>query len=772
MEQGRGGMSTAVAEMEQEAIVARIAAELSLAPPQVARVLELMRGGATVPFLARYRKEATGNLDEDQLFRLLERYRAYQDFLRRRRALLATLAKAGQLTNALQAQLLACYDRAELEDLALPYRPKRHTKASEAAARGLEPLARRLWEEQAGATHPEALAEPFVAPERGVSNVAEALAGAGHLIAEWIAERADVRQALRALLFAEGVVRARVIPAKQGQKTKFQDYYDFHEPVATIPSHRFLAITRGVRQGVLAMSIEVDAAKALRLVEERVLQQPAPALVPYLHRWCADAYHRLLLPALQTEVQRALKERADSEAIAVFQHNLRGLLLAPPLGPHPVIGLAPARRGGYHLAVVDAAGRLLTHATVFPQQEEAAAVQALGELVRRHAVTAVAVGNSPGAREAEAFVRQALQQEGLQQVVCAVVNDAGVAAYAASKLAREELPALEVPVRRAVSIARRLQDPLAELVKVEPSAIGVGQYQHDVDPKRLHRKLVETVVSCVNHVGVDVNTASPQLLQYVAGLSRRHARAIVAYRQQHGRLTNRTQLLAIEGFDARTFQQAAGFLRIRDGDQPLDNTGIHPEAYPTVARMAEALGVTVPALMGNAALLSRLDLRQFVDDAVGLPTLRDICEELRRPGRDPRRPFTSTRRHRGVTPVTELQPGMVLEGIVSNVTNFGAFVDIGLPQDGLVHISELSHRFVRDPRQVVQVGQVVRVQVLGVEPGLQRISLSMKALQRPAMRRRRRRAPAPAPKPAAAPETSLAEKLRALQARFQSADSA
>ena len=492
-----------------------------------------------------------------------------------------------------------------------------------------------------------------------------------------------------------------------------------------------LAILRGVREEVLSMGIEIDTAKALALVQSRVIQERETPFVSYLLAYCEDAYQRLLFPSLQTEVRRALKERADAEAITVFQGNLRSLLMAPPLGTYGVLGVDPGLRTGCKLAVVDETGKFLEHATIYPlapRQDIAGAEQVLQDLMSRYTIKAVAIGNGTGSRETEAFVRQFLKKQS-QDVICIVVNEAGASVYSASKLARQEFPELDVTIRGAISIARRLQDPLAELVKIDPKSIGVGQYQHDVDQKRLRRSLEEAVESCVNRVGVDVNTASAELLQYVSGLNMRQAQNLVAYRNAHGRLMSRQQLLQVDGLGEKTFQQAAGFLRIKDGEQLLDSTSVHPETYTVVERMAASLAVPVAALVANAELINSLDLQQFVDAQVGVLTLQDIREELLKPGRDPRAQFVMPHFRDDVTSLEHLQEGMVLEGMVSNVTNFGAFVDIGVHQDGLVHISELSQRYVRDPRDVVQVGQVVKVRVLSVDVALQRISLSMKGLR-------------------------------------------
>src|SRR5215813_5324050 len=780
--------TTSNAETLQLPWYERIATELSLKPEQVQRTVSLLLDDATVPFIARYRKEATGNLDEEQIRRVAERHKYYQELEQRRATILTTLTEQGKLSDAIREQILACFNKVELEDLYLPYRPKRQTKASVAIEHGLEPLAHCLWEQQPGDQSIPELAVSFVDLEKGVVNVEEALAGAGHIIAEWIAERADVRQVLRSLMFAEKKVHSTVAQGKQDHKTKFQDYYDFQESVATIPSHRMLAILRRVREEVLSTGIEIDTAKALALVQSRVVQERETPFVSYLLAYCDDAYHRLLFPSLQTEVRRALKERADAEATTVFQGNLRSLLMAPPLGTYGVLGVDPGLRTGCKLAVVDETGKFLEHATIYPlvpRQDVAGAEQVLQDLISRYTIKAIAIGNGTGSRETEAFVRQFLRQR-QHDMICVVVNEAGASVYSASKLARQEFPELDVTVRGAISIARRLQDPLAELVKIDPKSIGVGQYQHDVEQKRLRRSLEEAVESCVNRVGVDVNTASAELLQYVSGLNIRQAQNLVTYRNAHGRLSSRQQLLQVEGLGDKTFQQAAGFLRIKDGDQLLDSTAVHPETYNVVERMATSLAVPVAALVANTELINSLDLQQFVDDQVGLLTLQDIREELLKPGRDPRAQFVMPRFRDDVTSLADLQEGMVLEGVVSNVTNFGAFVDIGVHQDGLVHISELSQRYVRDPRDVVQVGQIVKVRVLGVDVALQRISLSMKGLQptpgqaegprkevvgreaaAPARRRRKKVALPSKPPAAPPPETDMAEKLSAPQAHFQ-----
>ncbi len=755
----------------------------------------------SVPFIARYRKEVTGNLDEEQIRQVAARHKYYQELEQRRETILKTIEEQGKLTDELRQQLVDCYDRTELEDLYLPYRPKRQTKATMAIERGLEPLAQLLWAQEAGAAEIEALAASLVdAEHKGVASADEAMAGAGHIVAEWIADRADLRKALRAMMLKEGGMRSSVVKAKAEEKTKFQDYYDFSEAVTTIPSHRILAILRGAREGVLSVAIEIDNDKAIAYMRSQIVTQPEAATAEPLQAALEDAYQRLILPSLQNEVRGTLKSRADAEAIGVFQENLSSLLMSPPLGAASIIGLDPGLRTGCKLSLVDETGKYLEDTTIYPlapRNDTEGAEQVLQEILGRQSVKAIAVGNGTGSREATSFVRQFLRKLGRQDVACVVVNEAGASVYSASKVAREEFPKLDVTVRGAISIARRLQDPLAELVKIDPKSIGVGQYQHDVDQKPLRLSLSETVESCVNRVGVDVNTASAELLQYVSGLNIRQARNMVAHRNENGRFANRRDFLNVSGIGEKAFQQATGFLRIKDGDNVLDSTAVHPESYPIVERMASSLSVPVDNLVSNTELVNSLDLEQFVSEQAGLPTLEDIRDELLRLGRDPRNAFVTAKFRDDVTEIAHLEEGMMLEGAVSNVTNFGAFVDIGVHQDGLVHISELSQRFVRDPREVVHVGQVVEVRVLGVDQALQRISLSMK-LQPPrqtqasqparkraanaAPRRRRKRAPAarasapqrpsetPQREAAPEPELTMEEKLKALQTRFRQVD--
>lgn len=772
----------------------RISADLSLRSSQVARTVGLLEDDATVPFIARYRKEVTGNLDEEEIRSVAQRYQYYTELEQRRKTVLDTIREQGKLTEPLLQQITACFDKAELEDLYRPFRPKRQTKATLAIEQGLEPLAAFLWEQQPGERAIEEMAASHINPDKGIADNTSALTAAGHIVAEWIAEHVELRKAIREMMLRQGLVQSVVAQGKADQKSKFQDYYDFNEAATSIPSHRILAILRGVREGLLTLSIELDTEQALATIKKTIIRQPDSVFAPYLEGYCEDAFQRLLYPSLQNEVRRRLKDHADTEAISVFQDNLRSLLMSPPLGNFGVLGIDPGLRTGCKLAVVDHTGKFLEHATIYPHQpkrDTAGAEQTLLDLTKRHQIRAIAVGNGTASRETDAFVHQLLNTHDLVDMLCVTVSEAGASVYSASRLARGEFPDLDVTIRGAISIARRLQDPLAELVKIDPKAIGVGQYQHDVDQKHLRRSLGETVESCVNHVGVDVNTASAALLQYVSGLSARQAQSVVEFRDTHGPFSNRQQVVQVNGIGEKTFQQAAGFLRIKDGDNVLDNTAVHPESYGVVEQMSGTLDKSVANLIASPELIANLELNQFVNEQVGLPTLEDIREELLKPGRDPRQAFVAPQFRDDVTTLDDLQKGMELEGVISNVTNFGAFVDIGVHQDGLVHISELTQRYVRDPRQVVQVGQVVRVKVLDIDTSLKRISLSMKALEpsqaapagsrtRPNRAMRRKRKPGAAPKRARKPQDTTAqdtptvqpaapmeEKLRALQAHFQ-----
>jgi protein Tex len=804
----------------------RISKEVGASVSRVEATVSLLDGGATVPFIARYRKEATGNLDEVKIQDIDECRLYYTALEQRRQAILSSIESQGKLTDELRERIQACFSKGELEDIYLPFKPKRRTKAGEALRLGLGPLADYIWEQtgsepvgvyaerfvsppepkietapeapveiQAEAVpetaeavvvepSPEGLSEPASTPKveaapespaqaseppkpkvppapppkpaikRRIDNVEEAIDGALHILAERVSENGSFRKQLRDSLMLEGIVRAMVVPGKESEKTKYEMYYKFEETVPKIPSHRILAIRRGTRENVLSYSIETDSEKFIAMMLPSVIKESTSQFAPFLERAVRDGFERLMLPSIRNEARAVLKDRAEEEAIKVFEDNLRTLLLSPPAGPIGVIGIDPGIRTGCKVAVVDQSGKFMEDQILQlsdPNKDIEGAEKILTDMVQKHGVRAITIGNGTFSREAEAFARTVVQKNNLDCFVV-VVNEAGASVYSASKRAREEFPGLDVIVRGAISIARRLQDPLAELVKIEPRSIGVGQYQHDVDQKKLKKSLEGAVGSCVNRVGVDLNTASEDLLKYISGVNSRLATNIIAKRQEAGGFRSRAQLKEIEGFGDKTFEQAAGFLRIKDGENPLDRTGVHPESYPIVEKIAASLNVSLNELIGNADKVSSADFRSLEAEA-GRFTLADIREELLRPGRDPRDKFVAPKFRDDVKEVVDLQDGMELEGRVTNVTNFGAFVDLGVHQDGLVHISELSHKYIQDAREAVKVGDVVKVKVIGVDQGMKRISLSMKALlpKPPRPPRRKKAKPEQRPVAAAAP---------------------
>ena len=704
---------------------ARTARELQLKQGQVAAVKRLLDEGSTVVFIARYRKEATGSLDEVAVRAVRDRLEALAELDKRRTAMLASLEERELLTDALRSALESASDMTELEHLYLPYRPKRRTRAMMAVEKGLEPLAGLLMEQRVA--DPGRAALDFVDPDKGVADVEAALAGARDILAERVSEERAARAAVRRLFADRARIRSRLARKADPEgaaAAKFRDYHDWEEPASRAPGHRILAMLRGEREGVLSVEVRPEEERAVALLTRRFVQGTGPC-ADHVAAAVADGYRRLLGPAMENETRAGLKARADAEAIGVFTANLRELLLAPPLGRRRVMALDPGFRTGAKLVCLDAQGGLLHHETIFPlgskkQQLEAAA--RVRELAERFAIRAVAVGNGTGGRETEAFLRGL----GLADTAVVMVNESGASIYSASDMAREEFPDLDLTVRGAVSIGRRLLDPLAELVKIDPKSIGVGQYQHDVDQAALKRALDDTVVSCVNSVGVELNTASAPLLSYVSGLGPSLAHNIVRHRDEHGPFASRRELLKVTRLGPKAYEQAAGFLRIRDGKEPLDATGVHPERYGLVRDMARDQGVGVADLMGDRAVREGIDPARYVSETVGLPTLEDIMAELDRPGRDPRPEFSPFSFAPGVTSLTDLAPGMDLPGIVTNVTRFGAFVDVGVHQDGLVHVSQLADRFVRDPAEVARVGQEVLVRVLEVDLKRSRIGLSMK----------------------------------------------
>lgn len=712
-----------------------IAAELSIPAHAVAATIALLEEGATVPFIARYRKERTGGLDE-VLIRAIEERRGYLlELEERRQAVLASIQEQGKLTPELEKRIRAAGTKTELEDLYLPYKPKRRTRAMIARERGLAPLAERILA-QPSAGDPLREAASFVDAEKGVADAEAALAGARDIVAETVAEHAEVRALVREAFAKKGVLTTELARGAKDKPdyTKFEQYFEYREPVATIPSHRFLAIRRGEREGILRASISADVEPLERRIAGIMKLDPRSPFAEPMRQAIADAFKRLLAPSVENDVRVELKLAADREAVEVFAKNLEDLLLAAPLGQEAVIGIDPGLRTGCKCAALDPTGKVLEHATIYPARGEAdkeRAAKTLLELVKKHRPKAIAVGNGTGGRETEAFVRRTLKDAGLTDVIVVSVNESGASVYSASELAREEMPDLDLTIRGAVSIGRRLQDPLAELVKIDPKAIGVGQYQHDVHQPLLARKLGEVVESCVNAVGVELNTASAPLLSYVSGIGETLAKRIVQYRETNGAFKSRKALLKVKGLGPKAFEQCAGFLRVRGGEHPLDASAVHPERYALVERIAKDLGSPLSALIGDRAAVARIDPQRYVGDGVGEPTLRDIMAELEKPGRDPRREFEAPRFRDDVQELEDLKVGMVLEGVVTNVTNFGAFVDVGVHQDGLVHVSKLADRFVRDPREVVKVGDRLKVKVLEVDLARRRISLSARSDEAP-----------------------------------------
>ncbi|HYO81983.1 MAG TPA: Tex family protein [Bryobacteraceae bacterium] len=745
-------------------ILLHISRELNVALKSLVATIELLDAGGTVPFIARYRKEATGNLDEVQIRDIAEKLVYFRELEERRQTVLDTIESQGKLTPELRTRIESVLEKNELEDLYLPYKPKRRTKASIAREKGLEPLAQFLWDQKPGRLPLTEYAETFISAEKNVDTADEALTGARYIVAEWISENADFRKALRAMMTEHGLVVSRKLEGANDPEGKFAMYAEFREPAKSIPSHRMLAIRRGAREEILHFEIELESAQPLEYLRRKVLQAEGE-WTPHLLEAIEDGWERLLNPSIQTEVRLELKERSDEEAIRVFRDNLSNVLLAAPAGQITVLGLDPGLRTGCKIAVVDDTGKFVDHGVIYPlepKNDVAGSLRILRGFIEKHAVRAIAIGNGTGSREADAFVKDFLRQANLRDVFSVVVNESGASVYSASDIARQEFPDLDLTVRGAISIARRLQDPLAELVKIDPKSIGVGQYQHDVDQKKLMRGLETTVESCVNRVGVDLNTASWALLRYVAGINERTAQKIVEFRNTNGRFRSRVQLTAVPGFGPRTFEQAAGFLRIRGGDNPLDMTAVHPESYGIAEAIATSLGVGIPDLIARPELVEKLDLKQFQKAGAGMYTLTDIREELRKPGRDPRDQFVVPQFRDDVKDVADLAPGMVLEGVVTNVTKFGAFVDVGVHQDGLVHVSEVSSRYVQDPAEVLKAGQIVKVKVLTVDPKARRIGLSIKALEVP--RERPQEKPKTQEKPA---KPSVQQQLEGLNSRFR-----
>jgi uncharacterized protein len=706
--------------------IPKIAQELSLTPKQVQATADLLNEGATVPFIARYRKEATGSLDEVAITAVRDRLSQLMELDKRREAILKSLEERGQLTDEIKQKILSAETMVVLEDIYLPYRPKRRTRATIAKEKGLEPLAQRLFAQED--MDPLAEAAAFVDLEKGVDSAEEALAGARDIIAEWVNEDQTARARMRDFYSSKAVFKSKIVPEKEAEGIKYKDYFNWEEPVKTAPSHRILAMRRGENEGFLTLRVLPPEDEALDILDGLFVKGVEPAS-QQVKMAVHDSYKRLLSSSMETEIRQETKKHADGEAIRVFVDNLRQLLLAPPLGQKNVLAIDPGFRTGCKVVCLDRQGKMVHTETIYPLQSEKGEADARSkilEMCERFRIEAIAVGNGTGGRETETFIRSLDLPKNIQVMM---VNESGASVYSASEVAREEFPDQDVTVRGAVSIGRRLMDPLAELVKIDPKSIGVGQYQHDVDQGALKRSLDDVVVSCVNGVGVEINTASKQLLTYVSGLGPQLAKGIVEHRNENGPFRSRKELKKVPRLGPKAFEQAAGFLRIRDGENPLDRSAVHPESYPIVDTMATDLGCSVLDLMADEKLRERINLGKYVSEKVGLPTLNDILSELSKPGRDPREQLETFRFAEGVEKIEDVKVGMKLPGIVTNITAFGVFIDIGVHQDGLVHISELSNRFVKNPSEVVKVHQKVLVTVLGVDLERKRISLSMKSSQ-------------------------------------------
>ena len=713
-----------------EAALPRLVKEIGVSGPQILAVAKLLSEGNTIPFIARYRKEAHGNLDEVQISQIGERAEYYAELEDRRATILKSIDSQGKLTDELRGKIENCFVKSELEDLYLPYKPKRRTRAMIARERGLEPLADLIAAQGAG--DPAADAAAFADAEKGVPDAAAALAGARDIVAERISERADVRGLVREAYMTKSKVVSSVVQPPPAQPTKFEQYYDFSESIADIPSHRFLAIRRGQQENVLWVHLSLEAEPYVREIEGMAGIRDGSPWAGELRSAVRDAYERLVAPSCELDAMVEKKLAADRAAVEIFAENLRHLLLAAPLGEKTVLAIDPGIRTGCKCALLDATGKYVGSTVIYPQQRTAEAQSALAKIVEKYKPEAIAVGNGTAGRETEAFVRTTLKLMGRENDVIVVsVSESGASVYSASEVARAEFPKLDLTVRGAISIGRRLQDPLAELVKIDPKAIGVGQYQHDVHQPLLGAKLDEVVVSCVNRVGVELNTASASLLTRVSGLGASTARKIVEWRDGHGAFKSRKELLDVPGLGPKAFEQCAGFLRIRGAENPLDASAVHPERYALVERMAADMGVPASRLAGDASLAAKIDIRKYISNDIGEPTLRDIVEELKKPGRDPRAVFEKPAFRDDIMSIEDVREGMELEGVVTNVTAFGAFVDIGVHQDGLVHVSEIADRFVRDPAEVVKAGDRIKVKVLSVDLARKRISLTARKNPRP-----------------------------------------
>ena len=708
-------------------IIANIVNETDTAAAQVQKVIDLITDGNTISFIARYRKEMTGGLDEVQLRAIRDRFDYLTELEERKQVILKSIEEQGKLTDALKAKITETTVKQVLEDLYLPYKPKKRTRATIAKEKGLEPLAS-LMVEQADDTQ---WVRDYLASQEGDMEEPDVRQGARDIIAEWISEDAELKEELRHYFWSQGELKSSVQKAFENQKTKFEMYYDFGEPIRQIPAHRYLAVRRGEEESVLRLKFEVPKEEAVDLIKKKWIRLHE-ARTEDLELAIEDSFQRLLLPSIEVELRVQLKTKADDESIQVFSGNLRELLLAPLGGTKMIMGMDPGYKSGTKWVVVDETGKFLTKGVIYPtppQNKIEQAKQDLKKVLAEYPCPYICIGNGTASREIMQFVRDFLKASSMTTIQPLIVNESGASVYSASEIAREEFPDLDVSFRGAISIARRFQDPLAELVKIDPKSIGVGQYQHDVNQKKLKKSLDEVVESCVNYVGVNLNTASPSLLSYVSGLNKTLAKNVINYRDENGAFTVREDLLKVTRFGPKSFQQAAGFLRINDGSNPLDQSAVHPEHYPVVMKMADDLNIPVADLIGNEQKLNAIKLSDYQTETVGMMTLRDIRDELKKPGRDPRSEYVGAKLDDEVTRLSDLTVGMSLEGTVTNLTNFGAFVDIGVHQDGLIHVSELSDQYVKDPSEVCTVGDIVKVRVINLDIDRKRIGLSMKSGQ-------------------------------------------
>lgn len=708
-----------------------ISEELKLEEWRVAKALELMDQGGTIPFIARYRKDQTGTLNEIELRDIQHRREYLQELEERKATILKSIEEQGKLSPELKAQIESCKDKTNLEDLYAPYKPKKRTRATIAKECGLEPLARTIMAQEETTNTPEEIGRIYLSEEKGLADPKAAIAGACDILAEEVADNAEFRQYLRLQIEKQGVMVSKVRKEFEKQDTKFKNYYAFSEPVSKIPSHRMLALRRGEKEKVLRLAIEMPDAELVSYLQRQIIKGDS-IWKPYLEDMCKDAWERLLKTSLESEVRLLLKDKAEEEAFKVFSKNLQDVLLAPPAGHKAVLALDPGFRTGCKVAVLDKNGKFIDHGVIFPHEPQKKVAEAgdyIASLVEKYDIDLIAIGNGTASRETDAFVASIAHKFKGEKPARVVVSEAGASVYSASPIAIQEFPNEDVTTRGAISIGRRLQDPLAELVKVDPQSIGVGQYQHDVNQRELKKRLDEVVESCVNMVGVDLNSASAPLLTHVAGVSATLAENVVKFREENGAFKSRQDVLKVKGFGPKAFEQSAGFLRIPGAENPLDCSAVHPENYGLVERMAEKAGVAVKDLVGNASAIKSLSPEEFLSDTVGKHTLEDIFSELEKPSRDPRKEFRYAKFDDKIKSINDLVTGSWMEGVVTNVANFGAFVDIGVHQDGLVHVSEISDKFVEDAKTVLTVGDVVKVRVLGVDAGQKRISLSMKQEQ-------------------------------------------